>query len=170
MKSVLSALILTAGIMAGFAPSAYADEPKLEGTYSDWMVYTKGSGSNQICYALATPKSKSPTNVNHGDVFFMVANWKSGAAAEQPSLMTGYSLKVSAPPNARVGSVKTTMYASQNEAFVEDTSAEKRLVKNMRGGSLMRIDAVSTRGTATGYEFSLAGITAALKKAKSVCS
>jgi len=169
MKSVLSALILTAGLSAIAAPSAFADEPKLQGTYSDWMVYTKGAGSNRICYALATPRSKSPTNVNHGDVFFMVANWKSGAAFEQPSLMTGYSFKVTAPPNARVGSVKTSMYASQNEAFVEDSSDEKRLVRNMRGGSLMRVDAVSTRGTATGYEFSLSGITAALKKTKSLC-
>ena len=170
MKNLLCAFVLTAGTFALVAPAATAEEPKLQGTYSDWMVYTKGTGSRQICYALATPKSMSPKSVKHGDIFFMVANWKSGVATEQPSLMTGYPLKVSAPPNARIGSSKTRMYAAQNEAFVEGSTDEKRLVKNMRGGSLMRIDAVSTRGTATSYEFSLSGITAALKKAKGLCS
>ncbi len=170
MKPFVSAFVLLAGFGALTAPAAHAEEPKLQGTYSDWMVYTKGSGSNKICYALATPKNLSPKSVKHGDVFFMVSNWQSGAAFEQPSLMTGYSFKVTAPPNARVGSAKTPMYASQNEAFVEETTEEKRLVKNMRGGSLMRIDAVSTRGTATSYEFSLSGITAALKKTKGLCS
>ncbi|MEE9347743.1 MAG: invasion associated locus B family protein [Robiginitomaculum sp.] len=162
------ALIVTS---CGFAaPMASAAEPKLAATYSDWKVYTKGSGGNQICYALAKPKTHSPRSVNHGDVFFMVANWKSGAAKEQPSLMTGYSFKLSSPPKARIGGAKIPMYVAQNEAFVEARSDETRLVKNMRSGSLMRVEAVSQRGTATSYEFSLKGITAALKKAKSLCS
>lgn len=164
--ALIPALLLTAAIAA---PSALA-APKAQGTYSDWRVYTDGTGSNQVCYALALPKGKSPSNVNHGDVFFMVSNWKSGVATEQPSLMTGYSFKVTSPPTARVGSSKTSMYVAQNEAFVENSSDESRLVKNMRDGSLLRVSAVSQRGTATSYEFSLKGITAALKKTKALCS
>lgn len=33
----------------------------------------------------------------------------------------------------------------------------------------MRVDSVSARGTRTSYEFSLRGITAALKKARTAC-
>lgn len=170
MKHKILTLIGTMAVSVVFAGNAHASEPKLEGKFTDWMVYSQGDGTGKICYALSEPKDVAPTNVNHGDVFFMVANWKNGAAKEQPSLMTGYSFKVSSPPNARIGSAKVPMYVSQNEAFVENSSQERSLVKNMRAGSLMRIDAVSTRGTATSYEFSLKGITAALSKARSICS
>lgn len=164
--SLLAVLTLTVFT----APMAQAEEPNLEGTYTDWLVYTKGEGSSKICFVLTEPKEIAPTSVNHGDVFFMVANWKSGAAKEQPSLMTGYPFKVSSPPNARIGSAKIPMYVAQNEAFIEESSDESRLVRNMRSGSLMRVDAVSQRGTATSYEFSLKGVTAALNKAKSLCA
>ena len=143
--------------------------PKSEGTFNDWTVYTTTDGSERICYALSEAKSKVPGNVTHGDVYFMVANWKSGAASEQPSLITGYPLKPSSPPRARVGSTRITMYTSDNEAFVEAGSDEKQLVRQMRKGSTMQINAVSQRGTATSYEFSLKGVTAALRKAKSLC-
>lgn len=167
MKTFFATLAVTALLAPGLAQAA---EPKLVGTYSDWEVYSKAEGNETICYALAEAKSKAPSNVKHGDIYFMVANWKSGAASEQPSLLTGYSLKVSSPPSARVGSAKYPMYVAQNEGFIMDNSQERKLVKAMRRGSNMRISAVSQRGTATNYEFSLKGVTAALKKAKSVCS
>lgn len=149
--------------------TANAASAKLEGVFKDWSVYSKTDGGERICYALAKPKSKTPSSVDHGDIYFMVSNWKSGAAKEQPSLLTGYPLKDTIPPTARVGSSKTPMYAAQNEAFVESTADEKKLVKAMRKGSTMRVDAVSTRGTQTSYEFSLRGITAALGKARTIC-
>ena len=148
---------------------ASAASAKLEGVYKDWSVYSKSESGDRICYVLAKPSSKIPTSVNHGDIYFMVANWKSGAAKEQPSLLTGYSIKATVPPAARVGSSKIPMYASQNEAFVESGADEKKLVRAMRKGSSMRVDAMSVRGTQTSYEFSLSGVTAALGKAKTIC-
>ncbi|PHR92963.1 MAG: hypothetical protein COA69_06495 [Robiginitomaculum sp.] len=163
---ITSFLILTSSLIPSMASAASA---KLEGVFTDWSVYSKVDGRERICYALAKPNSKTPSTVNHGDVYFMVANWKSGAAKEQPSLLTGYPLKASIPPSARVGSSKVPMYAAQNEAFIESNTDEKKLVRAMRKGSHMRVDAVSTRGTQTSYEFSLRGVTAALRKAKAVC-
>jgi len=161
-------LISSALVMATAVPALAA--AKAEGTFNDWTVYTRDSGGDTICYALSKPSSKLPGNVNHGDVYFMVANWKSGTAMEQPSFLAGYDLKPASPPKARVGSTKITLYTAQNEAFVEANSDETKLVGQMRKGATMRIDAVSQRGTATSYEFSLKGVTAALRKAKSLCS
>lgn len=169
MIRTLSALAIISMSALAIAPAASASEPKLAATYSDWRVYTRGSGNDRICYALSSPSSLSPKAANHGKVFFMVANWKNGAAKEQPSLMTGYAFKLNSPPNARVGSTKVPMYVSQNEAFVETDGDEARLVKNMKKGSVMRVSAVSERGTATSYEFSLKGVTAATQKAASLC-
>jgi len=162
--------VVTIGVIAMMAPAiSAAAEPTLEGTFSDWKVYSRAESGEKICYALAQPQTMLPTTVNHGDIYFMVANWKSGAANEQPSLLAGYTLKPSSPPTARVGSAKFPMYTAQNEGFIQENSEEKKLVKNMRAGSMMRVEAVSARGTATSYEFSLKGVTAALRKAQSSC-
>ena len=158
--AAISSLLLAAPALAA---------PKSEGKFNDWTVYTTTDGSERICYVLTEARSKVPGNVTHGDVYFMVANWKSGAASEQPSLITGYPLKPNSPPRARVGSTRITMYTSDNEAFVEASSDEKQLVRQMRKGSTLQVNAVSQRGTATSYEFSLKGVTAALRKAKSLC-
>ena len=152
------------------SPMARAQsQPKLEGTYTDWKVYSRGSGNNKTCYALSKPKVESPKSVNHGDIYFMVANWKSGAATEQPSFLAGYTLKTTRPPEASIGSSKYTMYGSANEAFIESSKNERALVSKMRAGATMKVKAVSARGTQVSYQFSLKGITAALKRARSAC-
>lgn len=168
-RYIIAAAIMVSPMM--MSPEVYAQsKPKLEGTYTDWTVYSRGQGRNKTCYALSKPKVQSPKSVNHGEVYFMVSNWKSGAAIEQPSFFAGYSLKASRAPEARVGSSKYTMYASANEAFIESSSRERALVSKMRAGATMTLKAVSSRGTNVSYQFSLKGITAALKRVKSACS
>lgn len=169
MKRLTLAFTATALSLSAMSASAKAADPKLQGTFSDWSVYTRTVGNDKICYALAKPEVKAPANVNHGDVFFMVANWKSGAAKEQPSLLAGYNLKTTRAPAAYVNSTKVLMYAADQEAFIEASVDEKNLVRKMKAGADMRIEAVSARGTETSYVFSLKGITAALRKAKSAC-
>ena len=167
MKRIMLSALMT--VLA--APSAaYAASPKLEGIYSDWIVYSRAQGGDKICYALSKPTVKSPKSVNHGDVYFMVSNWRSGAAKEQPSFLAGYPLKKIRSPEARVGSSKYVMYTSDNEAFIESNSNERALVSKMKAGATMSLKAVSARGTDVTYQFSLKGITAALKKARAVCN
>ena len=162
--------ILTFTLGALALPSlAQAAEPKLEGTFTDWAVYSRIEGNDKICYALSQPKSKSPSSVNHGDIYFMVSNWRSGAAKEQPSFLAGYPLKKTRSPEARVGSAKYKMFVAENEGFIESNSEERGLVSKMRAGATMNVKAVSARGTNVSYSFSLKGVTAALKKAKTAC-
>lgn len=157
-------------LITALPTAAMASTPKLEGTHSDWSVYSRMSGADKVCYVVTEPKSKSPKNVNHGGVYFMVSNWRSGAATEQPSFLAGYPLKTTRTPKAKVGATKISMYGADNEAFIEASSDEKKLVAKMRAGASMTVEAVSARGTETRYQFSLKGITAALKKAKSACA
>jgi len=155
MKKTLLTLTLTAMALPSMAQAA---EPKLEGTFTDWSVYSRTEGGDKVCYALSEPKSKSPSSVKHGDIYFMVSNWRSGAAKEQPSFLAG------------VGSSKYKMFVAENEGFIESGSDERGLVSKMRAGATMNVKAVSARGTSVNYSFSLKGITAALRKAKASCS
>lgn len=168
MKIKYFALFLMVTSPVLISPNAQAQER--EGAFGDWTSYSRTENGNKICYAISEPQSKRPGTVNHGDVYFMIASWKSGAASEQPSLITGYTLKAERPPNAKVGNTRYPMYASANEAYIEDNRDERNLVAKMRSGSLMRVEAVSERGTNVSYEFSLKGITAALRNVKANCA
>lgn len=144
-------------------------EPQSIGVFRDWSVMVQEAGNDKICFAVAEAQDKSPKSVNHGEIFFMVATWKSGVASGQPSFRAGYNLKDAPGPTIRVGSQKWDMYVSDNESFIENAAAEQSLVAAMRSGADMRITATSGRGTATSYVFSLSGVSAALDRAKEAC-
>lgn len=165
-RVILSATSLALLTAAGAA----AQEPAFQGEHNDWRVFTRGEGEQKICYATSRPGDARPGSVDHGDVYFLVSTWASGAAQEQPSFLAGYPLQPDTPPVARVGSSRYAMYVSEREGFIEDLRDEQRLVDAMRRGYTMRVEAMSTRGTATAYEFSLSGVTAALDQVESLCS
>ena len=165
----LIATTITLTPLWGAGTAMAQSKPRLEKVHTDWSVYSHGQGANKTCYALSKPKVQSPSSVNHGDVYFMVSNWKSGAAKEQPSFFAGYSIKPSRAPEAQIKGSKYTMYAAANEAFIESSSKERGLVSKMRAGATMNIKAVSARGTNVKYQFSLKGITAALKHVRQIC-
>lgn len=167
LMTMRSAALALVGLL--IAAPTLAAEPKPVATYKDWSVFVRQSGDDTICFAATEAKDKAPKSVNHGDIFFLVATWKSGAAVNQPNLMTGYNMKDAPPPTLRIGSEKWEMYVSDNEAFIESAKEEQSLVSAMRRGADMRASAVSSRGTATSYLFSLQGVTAALERVRKEC-
>lgn len=160
----LAALLLVAAPI-----SAFAAEPELVATYRDWMVFTYDTGSDTICYAVTEPKDTSPASATHGDVYFSVSNWRSGAASNQPSFMAGYDLQSGSEPTVRVGSDRWEMFSAEKEGFIEASGDEERLIDAMRRGREMRVSALSARSTATNYTFSLLGISKALERAEEAC-
>jgi hypothetical protein len=165
----LAAILAALPLLTLAAPQAAAQAPQFHAQHGDWRVFTRSSGGDRICYATSRPTDSRPADVTHGDVYFMIANWASGAATEQPSFLTGYELRPDNPPVARVGSDRIVMYVSEREGFIEEGADERRLVDAMRRGSDMRVEATSARGTATAYTFSLAGVTAAARQAGELC-
>ncbi len=173
MPSALRHIALAAALFASASPALAQDNaasaPQFQGEHRDWRVFTRGSGEDRVCYALARPEDSRPASVDHGDVYFLVSTWASGAAEEQPSFLAGYGLRPESPPEARVGSSRFQMYVSGREGFLEELGDEARLVRAMRRGADMRVEATSERGTATAYVFSLMGVTAALQQVEDLC-
>jgi invasion protein IalB len=155
-------------LLAAAAPASAAD-PQTVALFKDWTVMAQETGDDRVCFAIAQAKDMAPKSVNHGEIFFMVATWKSGANSGQPSFRAGYNLKDAPAPSIRIGSQSWDMYVSENESFVESAAAEQAIVAAMRQGADMRVSATSGRGTATNYIFSLSGISAALDRASEAC-
>ncbi|HNS88141.1 MAG TPA: invasion associated locus B family protein, partial [Parvularculaceae bacterium] len=159
---------LFCGVLAASISDAAA-EPQTVATYKDWSVFVHDTGADRICFAAAEAADKSPKTVNHGDIFFLIATWKSGAASNQPSFRVGYNLQQAPAPTIRIGSDKLDMYSSENEAFIESAASEQSLIAAMRKGADMKISAMSSRGTATSYVVSLSGVSAALDRVREAC-
>lgn len=146
------------------------DDPQFRGEYSDWRVFTRNTEAGYSCYALSRPTDSAPRAHEHGNVYFLVASWQSGAVEDQPSLLVGYDLRPTSPPQVRVGSDQFDMFADGQEGFLDDLDEEDELVRAMRRGSSMRITATTLDGVSTSYEFSLSGVTAALQRVEALCN
>ena len=134
----------------------------------DWKVFTEKVGSDTICFAATEARDKAPKDVSHGPVYFYVSAWKSGRAKGQPSLRVGYELRGDMPPEAVVSGKRWRMYAAGEEAFLEDRF-ENDVIRALKRGKELRVEAVSARNTRTAYHFSLSGSSAAINKALEVC-
>lgn len=148
---------------------AWAQEAENRGAYGDWIVFTVDTDNGQVCYAASRPIEMTPSNVDHGEIFFVISTWTNGAAEEQPRFVAGYTLRPENPPRVRIGSTRFQMFAAGQDGFVEDIDNEGDLIRDMRRGAEMRIEATSQRGTATAYLFSLQGVTAALERVGTLC-
>ena len=155
------------GAVFGLAGEAIA-APEAVGQFKDWVVFTDEVNGDQICYAATEATDKAPSSAEHGDVWFYVTNWKSGRARSQPSLKVGYELRTDLAPSARIGRSSWTLFSSGNEAFARDED-DPRIVRSLKRGSELRVEAVSKRDTQVAYHFSLAGSSSAIDRAASAC-
>lgn len=147
--------------------SAAAD-PTVVRQYSDWVVFTENVGGERLCYAATQATDKAPKSADHGDVWFYVSNWRSGKARNQPSLKVGYELRGDLPGKARIGRADWSLFGIGREAFAQDND-DAGLVRQLKRGSELRVEATSVRNTRVTYHFSLAGSSSAIDRAAAVC-
>lgn len=140
------------------------------GTYKDWDAFELGSGGSRQCYIVSQPKTKTPTSVNHGKVYIMVAHKPARKVRGEVNIIAGYSFKANSTVSAVIGSLNEKMFTSGKEAWTYDTGGDKRLVAGMKKGSSLRVRGASARGTSTSYLFSLSGFTAAYNRISQACS
>lgn len=142
--------------------------PTVVRQYSDWVVFTENVGGERLCYAATQATDKAPKSADHGDVWFYVSNWQSGKARNQPSLKVGYELRGDLPGKAKIGRSDWSLFGVGREAFAQDTD-DARLVRQLKRGNELRVEATSSRNTRVTYHFSLKGSSAAIDRAASTC-
>lgn len=162
-KCVVSLLVLF-GMSAPVAAAA----PTAIGKFKDWTVFRDTVAGETLCYAATEATDKAPKSADHGNVWFYVSNWRSGKARNQPSLKVGFVLRSDLPGKAQIGRASWTLFGVGNEAFAQD-SDDSALVRNLKRGSELRIEATSERNTRVTYHFSLAGSSSAIDRAASAC-
>ncbi|AYM58365.1 MULTISPECIES: invasion associated locus B family protein [Agrobacterium] len=146
---------------------ASAQSPTRIQQFNAWGAYSYKSGNSTVCYVLSIPTSKEPASVDHGDIFFIVSQRPGQNISYEPQAMVGYTLKQGSKVNVTIDNKNFVMFTKDKAAWVENAAEEPALVAAMKGGKSMTVKAVSGRGTATSYSYSLSGISAAFKQIES---
>lgn len=159
VRNFVPALVFVA-ISAGMA---HGEVPIRMDQFDHWGAYSYKSGDGVSCYVLSRPIAQKPSNVDHGDNFFIVSQLSSGKKLV-PEAAAGYDLKDGGSMVAMVGDKTFPMLTKDRHGWVKDETQEPSMVSAMKGGAQLELQATSKRGTATSYSYSLSGITAALKR------
>ncbi|MBV2143969.1 hypothetical protein KUG47_10735 [Falsochrobactrum sp. TDYN1] len=159
-KKATTVALALAGLVA--SPLAVSAKTSYIGEFRDWGVYQNTQLSGNKCYALTVPSSFHPAGVRHGDNFVIIS--KSGGHYS-PQLVMGYQLKSNSPVTVLIDGAKFPFFSEGNRAWAQNEGDEAQILKAMRSGRTLKVQATSARGTNTRYTFSLMGLTASLRRA-----
>ncbi len=154
-----TALLLSLTLVGAFSANA---QPTMVKQFEDWGVYSYSKGGQTVCYLLTVPTTKEPASVDHGSNFFVIG--RTPGAGYEPQAIMGYDLKPGSRVKIAIGDKTFTMFTKGKSAWVLEESGEPEVIGAMRSGSDMTVEAISQRGTATTYTYSLNGVSAALKR------
>lgn len=155
-------LISAIAVIAASVAAAGAQTPTRMDQFNAWGAYSYDSSDGKVCYVLSVPTTSKPSNVDHGDNFFLISQRPGQNVSYEPQAMMGYSLQESSKVEVSVDGTDFTFFTRGNSAWVENAAKEPELVAAMRAGANMTVSATSSRGTNTSYSYSLSGVTAAL--------
>lgn len=161
-----SKLLVASALLMGFSGAAMAQTSVKVQQIKAWGTYTYNSSAGKVCYVLSKPLQKEPSNLDHGDVYFLVSQKPGENVSFEPQFITGYTFKDKSKIKVAIGSKSYSFFTSGKSAWLENAALEGALNSAMKAGSTMAISAVSRRGNPTNYTFSLSGITAALNSIK----
>ncbi|MBJ3774050.1 invasion associated locus B family protein [Acuticoccus mangrovi] len=146
-------------LLVSFSAAAQGAPTLLE-QFNDWEAYRFEANGQVTCYILSKPKTLSPSNRNHGDVFFFLTSRPGENVTNEVSVLVGYPFAPDSTVTVDVDGQKFTLFTKEDGAWVESTAEEQQLVTAMRAGRSMSVSGTSARGTNTSYTFSLSGVTA----------
>lgn len=162
LKAVLPAIFL-------IAVTNVANAANLVKSYRDWSLFSHEEAQKKICFAASQPKEMSPASAKRDAVFFYVSAWPSDGVKSEVSVRMGYPIKPGSTVDVIVGGKKFELFAKDDKAFVANPQDELKLIEAMKRGTLMKVAATSSQGSKTTDNYSLMGISAALRGLSDTC-
>jgi invasion protein IalB len=169
MKTLRLAMMASLALSA-MAGSAHAQAtPLLLVQAHDWSAVTAQGTKGKVCYAASKPTKLDPAGLKHGDVFFFISTRLGENIRNEPSIQVGYPLKEGSKVTVDVDGKKYSLFTRGDTAWLETPGDEAKLLDQLKKGKKLSVAAVSQRGSATNYAFSLNGISQALEATAKEC-
>lgn len=168
MKS-LNLFFFSVVMMMLFSVSAYASEPRVIGTYSDWTAYEFTEDGSKVCYMASQPKKSEGNYTRRGEIFALVTHRPAENTKNVFSYIAGYSYKPGSDVNVAVAGNKFVLFTQDETAWAPDAQIDTQIADSIKRGSNMVVKGQSSRGTATTDTFSLRGSSAAYQAISQEC-
>ncbi|HZH52818.1 MAG TPA: invasion associated locus B family protein [Microvirga sp.] len=160
--------LLAFAVVALSAGCAFAQTPRLLGSYDSWSAWTFRENKSNVCYVYTDADTKKPETLDHGRVGFSIRNLERGRSRTEAGFLSGYELAPQ-PIRVVVDGKRFTMIPRGRHAWLRREEREGEFLQALMRGRTMTVEAVSRRGNKTSYRFSLAGATKAVRKARQSC-
>ena len=150
-----------------------AEKPVLVGTYGDWSVYHGRLKGNPGCFALASPKTRDPSDFARASAYAFVSQRPAEGVRNEVSFITGYEVAATsasaAAPKATIGNREFALLPRGANLWVKNPAEEGVLIDEMRGAERIEISAASRKGTVVVDTYSLIGFKQAIERAQKDC-
>ncbi len=154
------------------APSiSNADSRQLLSSFRDWDAFVlKTDAGETICYMISVPKTRTPSNLRHGNPFITITHKPAREIRNEFNFIAGYSFQRGSTVQVTIDKQrKEALFTEQDGAWAYDSKQDDNLVAAMKRGNSLTLNARSGRGNATSYRFSLSGFTAAHNAITNAC-
>lgn len=161
-RTLAVAIVVAAAASVALAGTAYAQAATRIKQNNAWGSYSHDGDKGKVCYILSIPTEKQPSDRDHGDVFFMLAQHPGQNVDLEPQFKVGYSFKDNSKVTLDIDGRQFSMFTRGENAWMENPAEDTLVVEAMKAGRQMSLTAESQRGTKTHYVYSLSGVTASL--------
>lgn len=164
LVAVGTALFLVSGNVSS------APKPTSLGAFKDWAAYTYNNGKGKVCYIVSQPTDSQPKGVNRDAVFFVITHRPADKVRNEVNTIIGYPFKKGSTVTMTIDNATGfKLFTSGDGAWAGSKEADSKVVTAMKAGSTMVVRGLSGRGTRTTDKYSLAGVSAAMKKIDEAC-
>ncbi len=162
------AVVLAAAAVVGVSRTQAQEVSRLA-TMVDWSLYTDAASPHLFCFITSTPKSSEPQDAKRDTPRIYISAWPKDGVKGELSVRLGFTLKKDAEVTAAIGTQTFRLFASGERAYVEDATAELKLLEAMRKGARLAVSATTSSGTAITDSYSLSGLGQAMGELQSTC-
>lgn len=169
-------VLVVAALAAGGVSAALAQQATNNvATFESWNVFVGNDQSGKVCFIASHPSDSkySQAIASRGTTVFQITSAPASGVRNEPSTIVGFTIATSADVTVDIDGTKFRMFLdpSYPDTAWAVPEQQQQLVDAMVKGSKMTVSATSSpRGTVVTDNYSLRGVTAAMKRASDECS
>ncbi|HBH26482.1 MAG TPA: hypothetical protein DDX54_03670 [Rhodospirillaceae bacterium] len=161
-------LVCLAALCMSFASTAYAESPRLLGTFGSWAAFMAEAPGGKVCYMVSEPARAEGKYTLRGDIRAFVTHRPAEGARDVFSYQTGYPYKDGAAASVTIDGIVFPLFTDENMAWAE-VGSDMDLAQAIAKGVTMVVRGTSSRGTLTTDTFSLKGSAKAYRAISRAC-
>ena len=160
--------VLTMVLALGALPAA-AQTTRALSKSGGWTLYQHQEGTTRICFLSTAPTSSLPKGTDRSGAQLFIAHWPRDGVKGEVSVKLGYVARKGTPVTVTIGRDVFQLFTAGDRAFIQDATAELKLVEALKKGSTVTVQATAENGASTSDTYSLQGLTQALQALAAGC-